>query len=159
MTIPKIGNFLGILKIIWKWHFKNRIILTFWKPQKWGFWKSENDILKIQKNWQFLREIFVYQKNKTLNFRAKIHSQFYWFSGAYSEWTDEDTTSPNYCANGPFMMAFVTLILFWILMPLIFCLTCCCCCICCAIGAAKARTQPNEEDQPNTEATEAKDVA
>ena len=81
-------------------------------------------------------------------------------TGAYSEWTDTDEESENYCANTPFMMAFVLLILVWILMPLIFCLTCCCCCLCCAMGAAKARTQPNdEEEQPNTEATEAKDVA
>jgi len=41
--------------------------------------------------------------------------------GVYDEWTSEDNTSANYCVNTAFMMAFVTLIVYWIIMPLSIC--------------------------------------
>ena len=42
-------------------------------------------------------------------------------TGVYDEWTSEDNTSANYCVNTAFMMAFVTLIVYWIIMPLSIC--------------------------------------
>ena len=42
-------------------------------------------------------------------------------TGVYDDWTSEDSTSPNYCVNSAFMMAFVTLIVYWIIMPLSIC--------------------------------------
>jgi len=65
---------------------------------------------------------------------------------AYSTWTDEDDQkdSANYCPGPPFMMAFVTLICFWILFPLM----CCCGCFaaCCKIAATMSppKTTPHE---------------
>jgi len=67
--------------------------------------------------------------------------------GAYSTWTQDDKTSENYCPGTPFMMAFVTLICFWILFPLM----CCCGCMaaCCKIAAKmsppQTAPQPIEE--------------
>merc|ERR1712059_77808 len=46
--------------------------------------------------------------------------------GAYSQWSDkeEDIDKDNYCANTPFMTAFVILILDWIVFPFVCMCTC-----------------------------------
>ena len=50
---------------------------------------------------------------------------FWLFAGAYADWQGEDDALKTYCPNTPFYMAFVTLIIIWILMPLICCCNCC----------------------------------
>jgi len=66
--------------------------------------------------------------------------------GAYQTWTEEEDKKddPNYCPGPPFMMAFITLICFWILFPLM----CCCGCFaaCCMIAAKMSppKTSPHE---------------
>ena len=35
-------------------------------------------------------------------------------SGHYSTWTKTDEISPNYCHGAPFLMAFITLICYWV---------------------------------------------
>jgi len=65
---------------------------------------------------------------------------------AYSTWTDEEEFKEleTYCPGPPFMMAFVTLICFWILFPLM----CCCGCVaaCCKVAAKMSppKTAPHE---------------
>merc|ERR1711971_1479632 len=42
--------------------------------------------------------------------------------GPYSTWTSEDKNSDGYCAQTPFMFAFVILILNWIIFPILVCI-------------------------------------
>ena len=48
----KIGNFLGILKI-WKWHFKNQIILTFWKSKNFEIENYSKCRIWMSEFWRF----------------------------------------------------------------------------------------------------------
>ena len=49
-------------------------------------------------------------------------------AGAYPTWNGEDVTSDLYCPHLPFMWAFVSLICFWVMMPLCCCFHCCMAC-------------------------------
>ena len=47
-------------------------------------------------------------------------------SGAYSEWNDEETDVDDKCPSASYKFAFVYLVCYWVLMPLMCCLSCCC---------------------------------
>jgi len=58
--------------------------------------------------------------------------------GQYSTWNSDDIFSDDYCAQTPFMFAFVTLILDWILVSINFCCACCAFFGILAVGAASS---------------------
>lgn len=59
--------------------------------------------------------------------------------GAYPTWEGDDINSDHYCPQAPFLMAFISLIFFWIFMPL------CCCCHCCAACCKNCKPPTNIE--------------
>ena len=60
-------------------------------------------------------------------------------TGAYATWEGDDTASDRYCPQLPFLWAFISLICFWIFMPL------CCCCHCCAACCKNCKPPTNIE--------------
>lgn len=60
-----------------------------------------------------------------LQFGVLIYGSIVVF-GEYRTWDYTDQSSDKFCNYTPFMLAFVTLILSWVLQPFIVC----CCCVC-----------------------------
>ena len=110
-------------------------------------------VLCLRFPYMCINDIFVLKCMKIVVTPSKMNSMIdsincflFYISGAYSTWTqDEDQKdNANYCPGPPFMMAFVTLICFWILFPLM----CCCGCFaaCCKVAAKMSppKTTPHE---------------
>ena len=49
-------------------------------------------------------------------------------TGSFSDWESEDDLSGLYCPPTPFYAAFVSLVCFWVVMPLLFLCHCCAMC-------------------------------
>jgi len=52
--------------------------------------------------------------------------------GDYAAWGDEATGEDDKCPGASYMFAFVYLVCYWLLMPLLCCCSCCCTMLCCA---------------------------
>ena len=93
-----------------------------------------------------LSEIF-----ETRFFHMTRRSLLYIISAAYNDVTYTDKLSEYYCSKTPFLMAFITLILFWIFIPLIWCFMTCVCfsTICYILLPQEDSTAP--ESNPNAE--------
>ena len=53
-------------------------------------------------------------------------------AGDYAAWGDEATGEDDKCPGASYMFAFVYLVCYWLLMPLLCCCSCCCTMLCCA---------------------------
>merc|ERR1711974_169746 len=63
--------------------------------------------------------------------------------GAYSEWTYEVEEADTFCPYTPFIFAFVTLVAYWVLLPLM----CCCTLMSCCCGLCAKDKPSQDQDQ------------